>query len=192
VLRLDPKLLIVVERVIWPMRGLGPYAEALLPRFKDRLVLGAHHYSWNGPGRYLAFGHMMTAGWQGHTKPLLRALRVFSRQNYGDMSLECLREEVRGQWGALLEAETCPVWISEFGACSGGYDWEWFEKFVEVLGELDADYAYWPLNAGPKPGCGGGEPYGLLGADFAPKPEGDCRVDLMVKHGLLPKAAPAS
>ncbi|CAJ1439740.1 unnamed protein product [Effrenium voratum] len=184
-----PRLL-VVERIIWPMRSLEAYAAEglLLPDWKDHLVLGVHHYSWNGPGRYLAFGHMMTKGFMWFMKIFLRLLGIFSPRNYGDMASRELREELHRQWGHLLERDVCPVWVSEFGTNKGGYDLSWFQRFVEILGQMEADFAYWPLNVGPKPSCGGEESYGVLGPDWTPSSEKDERLDLMRKHGLLEHA----
>eukprot|EP00931_Biecheleriopsis_adriatica_P093597 TRINITY_DN67323_c0_g1_i1.p1 TRINITY_DN67323_c0_g1~~TRINITY_DN67323_c0_g1_i1.p1 ORF type:complete len:439 (-),score=70.99 TRINITY_DN67323_c0_g1_i1:83-1399(-) len=195
-LKICPDRLIVVERIIWPMRGLQSYAAQpgpLLPRFQRQLVLGVHHYSWNGPGRYLAFGHQMTSGLACFAKTALRALGIFSKENYGDMPSDRLHSEIFHQWGYLLEGNHCPVWISEFGTCARpGYDLEWFSRFVEIVGKMDADFAYWPLNTGPKPGSGDDEPYGMLTEQWTPKPEGDPRLRLLALHGLLPTQAPQS
>lgn len=187
-----PHALIVVERVIWPMHELDAYVAdpgPLLPRFRNKLVLGVHHYAWQGPGRYLAFGHNMKTGINRVGRALLRGSRLFSPENYGDMPTDGLREEIRRQWSYLLEDDRCPVWVSEFGACENkdGYDFQWLQRFAEITGEMDIDYAYWPLNVGRKPGQQWGEPYGMLAADWTPKPGGDPRLELFVAHGLLPR-----
>merc|ERR1711879_4352 len=99
-----------------------------------------------------------------------------------------LKEELYSQWSFLLETNTCPVWVSEFGTGpQSGYDLQWFERFVELLGNVDADWAYWPLNVGPKPGVGGDESYGMLSEDWTPKADGDPRLQLLIAHGLLPR-----
>merc|ERR1711924_176562 len=105
------------------------------------------------------------------------ALHIFSSANYGDMSRDSLAKELDSQWAYLLKAGTCPVWVSEFGTGPepGSYDLQFFEKFVEFLGSADADFAYWPLNVGPKPGAGGDESYGMLTPEWTPKSEGDPR-----------------
>ncbi|CAE7595099.1 unnamed protein product [Symbiodinium sp. CCMP2456] len=188
-LETSPDKLLVVERRIWPMRGLRGYDTCLLPELRNRLVLGVHHYSWNGPGRYLPFAHLRRTGWQLFSRSLLRFLRIFSHQNYGEMSTGELSDVLFEQWGWLLDGDICPVWISEFGTGPApGFDLDWFQRFVEILGRMEADYAYWPLNVGPKPGCGGDEPYGMISPDWTPKLEGDIRLNLLRLHGLLPAA----
>ncbi|CAK9103306.1 4-beta-glucanase) [Durusdinium trenchii] len=184
--------LLVVERIIWPMRSLEAYAAegVLLPEWSGHLVLGVHHYSWNGPGRYLTCGHVMK-GCMGVMKNLLRCMGVFSPQNYGDMDPDQLKEVLQRQWGFLLSEDRCPVWVSEFGSGSQGYDFRWLSRFVEILGKMEVDFAYWPLNVGPKPGCGGDESYGMLAADWTLKEEPDERLELLRHHGLLPSAAPS-
>jgi len=194
VLSQNPQTLIVVERVIWPMRSLQPYAKRpgpLLPRFQKHLVLGVHHYAWSGPGRYLAFGHQMDCGIMWLVRSVLRCLRIFSNENYGDMSSSRLAAELSSQWAYLLNDGACPVWVSEFGAgpTPRCYDLLWFEKFVEFLASVDVDWAYWPLNVGPKPGDGGDESYGMLAEDWTPKRGGDPRLSLLRSHGLLPQAS---
>lgn len=183
-----PGRLLIIERVIWPMRGLQDYdVGERLRRFEKQLVFGVHHYAWNGPGRYLAFAHNIK-GPQVLLKRALRALGIFSQENYGDMPSEELQSVLREQWGRFLETEQYPVWVSEFGSCGGpSYDLDWFEKFVTYLGSIDADFAYWPLNVGPKPGSTDDyESYGMLSENWTPKPEGDPRLKLMTQHGLLP------
>merc|ERR1711957_959994 len=96
-------------------------------------------------------------------------------------------EELYSQWIYLLKGETCPVWVSEFGTGpEPGYDLQWFENVVKILGSVDADFAYWPLNVGPKPGDGGDESYGMLSKEWMPKLEEDPRLILLRAHGLLP------
>eukprot|EP00930_Biecheleria_cincta_P039889 TRINITY_DN27372_c0_g1_i2.p1 TRINITY_DN27372_c0_g1~~TRINITY_DN27372_c0_g1_i2.p1 ORF type:complete len:608 (-),score=66.79 TRINITY_DN27372_c0_g1_i2:126-1898(-) len=194
-LEICPEKLIVIERIIWPMRSLHSYASTLgfsvptLPhRFQGKLVLGVHHYSWNGPGRYLAFAHTYKTGCLHLIKRVLRFLGIFSNANYGEMKMETLYEHVMDQWGHLLSTDCCPVWISEFGTGNNeGFDLDWFRQFVRILGDLDADYAYWPLNVGPKPGSGEDESYGVLSETWTPKPHVDVRLKLLEEHGLLPK-----
>eukprot|EP00928_Gymnodinium_smaydae_P093910 TRINITY_DN7827_c0_g1_i1.p1 TRINITY_DN7827_c0_g1~~TRINITY_DN7827_c0_g1_i1.p1 ORF type:complete len:463 (+),score=86.63 TRINITY_DN7827_c0_g1_i1:38-1390(+) len=177
--------LIIVERIVWPSRTLRDYAACpgpLLPRFHGRLVLGVHHYAWSGPGRYLAFGGPK------HLWPLtglLRKLGFFSPANYGDMDREALFEQFKKEWGFVLEEGICPVWISEFGASvENPSEMYWLKLLVEYLAEKGADWAYWPLNVGPKPSCGGDESYGMLSPSWTPKPDGDERLTLLQAAGL--------
>ena len=180
--------LLVVERIIWPMQSCNAYVAegVLLPEWKQHLIMGVHHYSWNGPGRYLAFGHMMNGCLQGCMKKSLRCLGIFSRENYGDMNSTRLEEVVYCQWAYLLQEDVCPVWISEFGTGPNeGYDLRWFRRFLKTLEGFEVDYAYWPLNVGPKPGCGGDESYGMLSKEWKPD-WSDQRLDLLRQHGFLP------
>lgn len=177
ILAVNPNMLIVVERIIWPQKSVKDYA-AMLPRLKGRLIIGVHHYRWSGPGRYLpSFSPLH--GWRG-VVPVLRALGIFGSRLYGDMDQQQLKEQLTHEWGCLLHAEECPVWVSEFGGdANNPEEMQWLETFVSVLAEAEADWAYWPLNVGPKPGGEGDESYGMLAPDWTPKPEGDARLKLL-------------
>ena len=50
---------------------------------------------------------------------------------------------------------------------------------------MDADFAYWPLNVGPKPGDGGDESYGMLTKEWTAKSEDDVRLNLMRRRVQL-------
>jgi hypothetical protein len=69
------------------------------------------------------------------------------------------------KWGYILDpgqAFTAPVFLGEFGDASQS---TWLASFESYARDLDVDFAYWPINGGPKPG-GGSEPYGLLDDDW--------------------------
>jgi len=188
-LAVNPEALVIVERIVWPQSGLEAYAACPGPFFPDlrgRLVLAVHHYSWSGPGRYLAFGGPAKLR---HLTSALRGLGVFSSKNYGDMKRAKLFEQLRAEWGWLLEGDVCPVWVSEFGgSLDSQEDMRWLADFVAYLASVEADWAYWPLNVGEKPDNGGGEPYGMLADDWTPKLEGDQRLWLLgVAGGLRPR-----
>merc|ERR1712039_580200 len=138
-----------------------------------------------------AFGHEMTKGVARLLRWVLRALRIFSWANYGDMTREVLFEELFAQWGCLLGGKqgVCPVWLSEFGSGEdpSSYDMKWLHKILQYIESVDADWAYWPLNVGNKPGTSDNESYGMLSSKWTPKPEGDIRLNLFREHGLLPK-----
>eukprot|EP00440_Ansanella_granifera_P023927 gb/GFBE01025988.1/.p1 GENE.gb/GFBE01025988.1/~~gb/GFBE01025988.1/.p1 ORF type:complete len:529 (+),score=76.04 gb/GFBE01025988.1/:1-1587(+) len=187
-LEICPDSLLVVERIVWPQKDLADYAACpgpLLPRLQGRLVLGVHHYSWSGPGRFVP-------GWS--VPPALsclvgaiRAVGIITRLNYGDMKPADLRQQVSQEWGSILEADVCPVWVSEFGAdLRNPIEMRWLKQFVDILASLDAEWAYWPLNVGPKPGCGADEAYGMLSPDWTPQAAGDERLDLLQALGLPP------
>jgi len=79
--------------------------------------------------------------------------------------------------------------VSELGADAGNAEeMQWLSSFVDVLDELDVDWAYWPLNVGPKPGVGADEAYGMLGPSWRPKQHGDVRLALLRTIGLQPPA----
>jgi hypothetical protein len=65
---------------------------------------------------------------------------------------------------ATRQPSGAPVWLGEFGD-SGGSDPGWLNKLGATLGATDADWAYWPLNGGPK-ASGESEPFGLLEDDW--------------------------
>lgn len=175
--------LIIVERIVWPQRGLADYiSHPLLPRFAGKLVLAVHSYSWSGPGLYLVRWGVPESLW-----PLARvlgALGVITWRNHGDMAAsgdEELEELMRKEWGFVLEQECCPVWVSEFGCnLTSHEEMVWLRSFVEILRDLDADWAYWPLNVGDKPAGGGDESYGMLTSRWEAPPEGsDKRLTLL-------------
>lgn len=193
-LAICPQALIVVERIVWPQSCLADYAKqggALLPALSGRLVLGVHHYSWSGPGRFLPPWALPESysviDWA------LRSSGVVSPENYGDMSSSRLMSQIRSEWGFLLEENVCPVWVSEFGVDATRSDeMSWLRNFVAALEHYDADWAYWPLNVGPKPGDGSDEPYGLVDKDWTPKTHADdCRIRLLAKIGLNSRILPS-
>lgn len=188
-----PRALVVVERIVWPQAGLWDYAACpgpLLPELQGHLVLGVHHYAWSGPGRFLPRWSVPTRmGW---ADSLLRTAGLVSPLNYGDMGPEELAKQVRQEWGCVLEADLCPVWVSEFGADAGNADeMQWLKAFTQTLADSDADWAYWPLNVGPKPSCGSDEAYGILAPDWRPKDAGDKRLELLKQIGLASKTPPS-
>jgi len=191
-LNVNSGALIVVERIVWPQRPLADYAASsgpLLPDLNKRLVLGVHCYHWSGPGRFLP-NWSVPPRWK-WTLKLLRAVGVVSKDNYGDMGRDRLRDQLQMEWGGVLDADSCPVWISEFGAdLSNPEEMGWLQDFVALLAEKDVDWAYWPLNVGPKPGCDEDEAYGMLGPKWKPKASGDERLQLLQAVGLKPCAEP--
>lgn len=178
--------LIVVERIVWPQRGLKHMVETpgpLLPRLRGRLVLGAHFYQWSGPKRFVP-RWSEPACFRGLFS-CMRLTGIITRDNYGDMSEAMLRRQVQDEIGGVLDQNICPVWISEFGASlDNEEEMQWFKRFVDVISELDADWAYWPLNVGLKPGSSCDEAYGMLCPDWRPKEFGDYRLRLLGKVGL--------
>lgn len=184
VLALNPCALIIVERIIWPQRSLRSYAKdpgPLLPDLQGHLVLGVHHYSWTGPDLYVAFGGPRSLR---YLFSALRTLGLLSKKNYGDMDRAELFDQLEREWGFVLDADICPVWVSEFGVpLDNCKEMQWFERFTAFLAAKDADWAYWPLNVGPKPASGHDESYGLLAERWLPKEGGDRRHSLLACGG---------
>ena len=78
-------------------------------------------------------------------------LGIFSPVNYGDLAPDALLRCLTAEWGFLLEEDRCPVWVSEFGAHpTDDYERRFLSNMVAILEKLDADWAYWPLNARPR------------------------------------------
>jgi hypothetical protein len=186
-LKVNPGALIIVERIVWPQGPVNDYVTSpgpLLPEFRGRLVIGVHHYSWSGPGRFIPNWSVPPA-WQ-CCVGLLRVLGLVTKYNYGDMSTQTLEKQIASEWGCLLRDDICPVWVSEFGVDPGlSEEIEWMRRFVPILAKLDVDWAYWPLNVGPKPTCKTDEAYGMIRLDWLPKlPSSDERLNLLEKLGL--------
>lgn len=189
-LEVNPGALVVVERIVWPQSPINEYAASpgpLLPSLSGHLVLGVHHYSWSGPGRFVP-NWSVPDRWQCFLG-VFRALGIVAKHNYGMMDKTSMEEQISLEWGSLLRDNVCPVWVSEFGADLGiKEEMEWMQNFVPILSALDADWAYWPLNVGPKPTCGSDEAYGMLRSDWLPKPSSsDDRLKLLEKLGLKMK-----
>eukprot|EP00928_Gymnodinium_smaydae_P039361 TRINITY_DN26905_c0_g1_i1.p1 TRINITY_DN26905_c0_g1~~TRINITY_DN26905_c0_g1_i1.p1 ORF type:complete len:492 (+),score=92.18 TRINITY_DN26905_c0_g1_i1:144-1478(+) len=84
------------------------------------------------------------------------------------MDSSCLECQLDSEWGFCLDEDICPVWLSEFGCnVNNVYEMSWFREICNYLKKKNADFAYWPLNVGPK-SDGGDECYGLLTNDWSP------------------------
>ncbi|MBP2335660.1 aryl-phospho-beta-D-glucosidase BglC (GH1 family) [Saccharothrix coeruleofusca] len=162
----NPNLLIIVEGINWtglPVDGFPHGRPTLEPARtlshtlveSGKLVYSAHFYGYTGPNHSGATGIGET-----------------SDPRYQDLTPQQLREVVHRQ-ALYVSAETgkhftAPVWVSEFGAGGRGNDdpksRDWFERFVDILVEADADFAYWPV-VGQHGGSGDG--WSLLAWDAA-------------------------
>jgi len=160
--------LIVVERIAWPQNSLREMLTPLpwdawgVPR--DRIVLALHMYAWSGPGSWSP-KHFMPG--------VLRSVfdvvdYVGARSLYGEMSQDALEEQMDKDFGFCIDEDICPVWLSELG-CSLDSELTWFGKVCQYLDKKDVDFAYWPLNVGPKPGGSDDEAYGILTNDWQPR-----------------------
>lgn len=143
VLEEDPDLLIIVEGVNFPRVHLSRVAEAPIRlSIPNRLVYAAHNYAFIGP--------------------------TALPPTYGDMDWETFSATMDEEWGYIIEEGqpyTAPVWMSEFGASFDSENQRWFDHIIRYLDDGDFDFAYWPLNPGPK-ASGEDEPYGLLELDW--------------------------
>src|SRR5690606_39828235 len=129
-----------------------------------RLVYAAHNYGFIGP----------------------TALPPTS----GEMDWETFRATMDAEWGYVAtegEAYTAPVWVSEFGIGFDADNDAWFKNLIRYLDEGDFDFAYWPLNPGPK-ASGDDEPYGLLELDWK-TPREDFRTEA-IRRIAQPKKGP--
>lgn len=81
---------------------------------------------------------------------------------------------MRRSWAGTGAQRT--AWTQPRLAARGAQEMQWLSTYVDILDELDADWAYWPLNVGPKPGVGADEAYGMLSASWRPKANGDVRL----------------
>lgn len=165
ILEENPDLLIVVEGINFPRVHLSRVAEAPIRlSIPNRLVYAAHNYGFIGPS---AVG-----------------------ETYGEMDWPTFSATMDEEWGFVAEEGhpyTAPVWLSEFGIGYGSEDDPWFRNIMRYLEEGDFDFAYWPLNPGPK-ASGDDEPYGLLELDWT-TPREDFRTEALRKIAR-PKRGP--
>jgi len=114
------------------------------------------------PGKVVYESHQY-----GFFRPGAPAIPGLGGPTYSTMTAAELAAASRKQWGYLTDPgkpSTAPVWVGEFGD-SAGSDPGWMNNLGEYLRALDADFAYWALNGGPK-AAGGSEPFGLLDDDW--------------------------
>lgn len=156
ILEVNPDLLIVVEGINFPRVHLSRVAKAPVRlSVPNRLVYAAHNYGFIGPD---ALG-----------------------ETYGEMDWESFSTAMDAEWGHIASEGhpyTAPVWMSEFGVGFASIDDKWFAHIIRYLDEGDFDFAYWPLNAGPK-ASGEDEPYGLLESDWV-TPRRDFRTEALL------------
>ncbi|KAJ7084651.1 cellulase [Mycena belliarum] len=143
----NPDILIIVEGINWtgiPVDGfphgrptlspVGGLSHTLL--ISHKLVYSAHFYGYTGQ-------HHSGANGIGET----------TDARYHDLSRADLFSVVHDTATYVAQTAemhyTAPVWISEFGAQGRGNgdsrETAWFQNFIDLLVEADADFAYWPL-----------------------------------------------
>ncbi|KAK6842106.1 family 5 glycoside hydrolase [Apiospora arundinis] len=108
---------------------------------ENRLVYTAHVYAWSGWGS--------------------------SEGRYAKRSYESFIQAMRRNWAYLVEDNTAPVWIGEFGAPHhpGLGDANYWNNLLRFLKVLDADFAYWAINP-RKPHDNAKESYSLVEDDW--------------------------
>jgi aryl-phospho-beta-D-glucosidase BglC (GH1 family) len=122
----------------------------------------------------------------GFFRPGMPAIPGLGGPTYAAMNAADHAAASRKQWGYLFEPGQpggAPVWLGEFGD-SASSDPAWLTNLAAYLDATDADWAYWPLNGGPK-ASGDSEPFGLLEDDWVTV-RNDWRL------ALLRKLAPAT
>jgi aryl-phospho-beta-D-glucosidase BglC (GH1 family) len=143
----NPDLLIIVEGLNSADDLTGVARRPVVLDVPHKVVYEAHQYSFFRPGA--------------------PAIPGIGGPTYGSMTARELAEASHDQWGFVTDPGkpyTAPLWVGEFGD-SASSDPKWLTNLAEYLRTLDADFAYWPLNGGPK-AAGGPEPFGLLEDDW--------------------------
>jgi aryl-phospho-beta-D-glucosidase BglC (GH1 family) len=140
-LRINPDLLIIVGGTESgnDLRGAG--SRPVVLDKPDRVVYSAHVYAWSGWGSL-----------EGR----------YSKRGYASF-VRAMREN----WGYLVEGDTAPVWVGEFGAPdrpSMGTANYW-QNLLRYLKVVDADFGYWAVNP-RKPKDNEKETYALVRDDW--------------------------
>ncbi|KAK9770630.1 hypothetical protein SCAR479_12706 [Seiridium cardinale] len=107
----------------------------------NRVVYSAHVYAWSGWGS--------------------------SEGRYSKRSYASFIRAMRRNWGYIVEGDTAPVWVGEFGAPhqpSQG-DANYWGNLLRYLKSIDADFGYWAVNP-RKPKDNALETYSLVQDDW--------------------------
>jgi aryl-phospho-beta-D-glucosidase BglC (GH1 family) len=143
----NPDLLIIVEGINSADDLTGVAKHPVELDVPHKVVYEAHQYGFFRPG--------------------FPAIPGIGPATYGSMNAAGLSSASRQQWGYITDPGkpyTAPLWLGEFGD-SASSDPAWLNNLAAYLRTLDADYAWWALNGGPK-AAGGDEPFGLLDDDW--------------------------
>jgi endoglucanase len=175
VLTANPNLLVLVDGVDFATDLHGAHDD---PIHDDPMGIGTLPLQLLVPGR-LGYSSHNYAG----TVSFSTAAGCYT-STYASMDHDTLFRCAGSDWGYLVtqwQSYTAPLWVSEFG--DGGVS-PWFSNLVDYLRATDFDWAYWPLNVGPKPDgdgqvcpyASGDETFGLLEADWSGPLQNDARI----------------
>ena len=149
-LKMQPNWLMFVEGLSSANDLSGALTRPVVYSVPERVVYSAHVYAWSGWG----------------------SLSPFNKRKYPSF-----RAEMRRKWAYLLESNTAPVWVGEFGvgvAAEKG-DRHYWDNLMRFLQETDADFGYWALNP-RKPHDNEFESYSILGDDWKSEIRDDYRM----------------
>ncbi|KXT05464.1 hypothetical protein AC578_10975 [Pseudocercospora eumusae] len=141
-LAMQPNWLMFVEGISSANDCSGAKNRPVKLSIPDRVVYSSHVYSWSGWGSIPSVP-------------------------YGKRPYPSFQTDMRRNWAYLIEENTAPVWVGEFGAPHSGndQDYHYWESLMRILTETDADWGYWALNP-RKPEGYENETYGLLHDDW--------------------------
>ena len=149
-LKMQPNWLMFVEGLSSANDVSGARKRPVSYSLPERVVYSAHVYAWSGWG----------------------SLSPFSKREYAGF-----QKEMRENWAFLLESNTAPVWVGEFGVgvSADKGDRHYWDNLMRYLGEVDADFGYWALNP-RKPHENEYESYSILGDDWRSEIRDDYRM----------------
>ena len=149
-LKMQPSWLMFVEGLSSANDVSGAKKRPVAYSVPERVVYSAHVYAWSGWG----------------------SLSPFNKRKYPSF-----REEMQRNWAFLLESNTAPVWVGEFGvgASAEKGDRHYWDNLMRYLAEVDADWGYWALNP-RKPHGNEYESYSILGDDWKSEIRDDYRM----------------
>lgn len=139
-LKMQPNWLMFIEGTSSANDCSGAQTRPVQLSVPDRVVYSSHVYSWSG--------------WS--------TLVPYRKRPYPSFA-----SDMQENWAYLLESNTAPVWVGEFGAphnASEG-DRHYWDNLMRFLRDVDADFGYWALNP-RKPENYDDETYGLLQPDW--------------------------
>lgn len=140
-LEMQSDWLIFVEGVSSSNDLSGVRSRPIILDVDGRVVYEAHVYSWSGWG---SLGGM-----------------------YAKRSYDSFAKSMMENWAYLLEDNTAPVWVGEFGAPHqpGQGDMHYWTNLMRYLEAVDADFGYWAINP-RKPHDNESETYSLVEDDW--------------------------